>query len=206
MKKVDIDGYFFFDADKMPEAPVILEVGAYSTHAVKPLSQLYPKAKFVVVEASPACFFILIEKLRAFHNATACNVALAPIDGKRQFNEYAGGMDANSIFNREKEGLFPIRQTLIVGMTLPSILQKCSLTKVDLLLLNCEGAEIHAIRQLLDNEGLRNQVTQICLSFHCEHVKIYPPNVKDNLLKRLSEHYEITNGDDKVGYYLMVRK
>lgn len=206
MRKTDIDEYFFFDADKMPEAPTIIEIGAYSAHAIKPLSNLYPKGKFIVIEASLDCFNYLIKALQRFPNAIAYNLALSNTDEKVTINEYVEGIDANSSFDRTNEGLTLSKTHSAIGVTLKTLFNLCGMTTIDLLLLNCEGAEIYALQQLLDVEELRNRINQIGLSFHCDHVKIYSPAVKDELLQRLSVYYEIQRGNDPVGYYLLVRK
>ena len=206
MKKIVIDGYFFFDKDKIPDVPVIVEVGAYSLHEIQPLSARYPYSRIVVVEASPTCCQNLKPHLHLFQNLSVYNVALASADEDVRINEYKEGWDANSIYDRKAEGLVPVNSPVVPGRTLKSILDMCVITDLDLLLLNCEGGEVFALEQLLADAALRSRVNQISLSFHCDHVKIYSASVRDNLLSQIAEYYDITKGTDEVGYYLMVKK
>jgi len=205
MNKTDIDGYFFFDADLMPENPAVMEIGAYSAHAVAPVLNRYPHASFSVIEASPLCFRMLKTSTEPY-NVHVINLAIADKDDYVTLNEYAEGLDANSTFDRKSEGLTLTKATKIMGLTLPSLLEISGFTYLDLLLVNCEGCEVYILKQLIASQSLRNKVRQICLSFHCDHVKIYPTQVRDDLLWGIGPHYEITKGTDAVGYYLMVRK
>lgn len=203
MNKTDIDGFFFFDADLMPAEPVIVEVGVYSPHAFGPLTQRYPKCKLAAVEASPTCFGKLkLELAEAFGElpypcVTPYQYALAPVDAEIVINEYRGGLDANSVYNRDSEKLEVVKATTVTGLTLGSLLNRIGLDKVDLLLLNCEGAELFALRQLLADVHLRARIKQIGLSFHCDHVKIYGTDVRDEMLEKTAAYYDITKGTDR---------
>lgn len=211
MNKTNIDGYYFFDAARMPKSPVVLEVGAFSSDAVRVLSGLYPAGRFTLVEASPTCYGMLQEHIKGIPNTNALNFALAVADEDVAFHEFEEGPNAFSLFAREAEvkdkQLRPSKVVTVSGKRLSSLLDIAQIATADLVLLNCEGGELFALEQLLADESLRKRIGQLCLSFHCDHVKIYSPDIKEDLLRRLAPHYEIIRGDDKiVGYYLMVGK
>ena len=206
MTRTDIDGHFFFDSDRMPAAPRVVEVGAYSAHAAAPLLGRYPECRFAAVEASRDGFDRLKAALAPFPGAVVLRCALAGADGEVAFNEYEGGLDASSVFDRKAEGLVPARTTKVEGLSLGSLLDRVGFPAVDLLLLNCEGAELFALRQLVADAGLRARVGQVCVSFHCEHVRIYSREVRDELLAWLYPCYDEWKGGDSLGYWLLVEK
>jgi hypothetical protein len=74
--------------------------------------------------------------------------------------------------------------------------------------LNCEGGEVAAFQQLVRDPELRARIPQVCSSFHCDHVKIYPREVGQDCLNRMIEWYEIRRNDviPNIPYFLMTRK
>ena len=101
----------------------------------------------------------------------------------------------------------PVMVTTVTGMRLESLLDWADMEVCDLLLLNCEGGEICALRQLVASSELRGRVTQICTSFHCSHVKLYPESWRDGLLEFMAQWYEIQIGKfEPIPYYLFSQR
>ena len=97
--------------------------------------------------------------------------------------------------------------TTVTGMTLTSLLDWVDMKVCDLLLLNCEGGEIFALRQLVASPELRARVTQVCTSFHCSHVKLYPESWRNGLLELMAQWYEIQTGKfEPIPYYLFSQR
>ena len=99
------------------------------------------------------------------------------------------------------------RSADVHGYTLRSLLNKLGIGTCDLLLLNCEGAEIFAMRQLAEQPPLRDRVRQFATSNHCAHVSCYPKGVWDCLMYDLAPHYQAERLPfAAIPYYLFTRK
>jgi len=93
----------------------------------------------------------------------------------------------------------------VPGKCLRSLLAESCIGEIDLLLLNCEGAELHALRELAEDTELRVRVRQICTSFHCDHCATYPAEERDKLLAALLPYYGYQVGTQSIPYYLFTR-
>ena len=106
------------------------------------------------------------------------------------------------------EGMKLERTEQVYGATLSHLMDWMRVETCDLLLINAEGGEILAMEQLCTNAKLRERVTQFCTSGHFQHVHIYPKEVWDNLITRLSQWYTISQrvAVPEIPYYLWTRK
>lgn len=201
-----IDPYFFYDADRMPESPVVMEIGVFTANTSRVLLSRYPKARVVLIEADPANFAELA-RVTAGMQVERHHLALAETDAACKVYHY-GCEYCHSTFPRhEKEGLALYSTAMVQGYSLRGMLDALQIGCVDLLNLNCEGAEIHALRALCDDEALSARVEQVCTSFHCDHISLYPKSVREDLCARLSERYATHVGNFKeIPYYLFTRK
>lgn len=198
--------YFFYDAALLSDRPTMVEIGVFTVEKADRFVAAHPGGRAILVEPDPANFATLARRASGTPHAI-WNLALAKNDGPMPFHRY-GHEQWHSTFNRhECEGMRLVETVTVNGTTLDSLLGQTCMRQCDLLLMNCEGAEIFALEQICNDAALRSDVPQICTSFHCDHIHIYPPEVRDDLLQRMGRYYDITVGTFKpIPYYLFRRK
>jgi len=112
---------------------------------------------------------------------------------------------SHSTFHRSDRRL--LERVEVKALTLQDIFMVYTdMKKIDLLILNCEGAELYALDELARNPHLASKVVQICVSFHCP--RIYPTKRRDDLLDKLSDSFHIHVEPHPVGIpdHLLLRK
>ena len=197
-----LSDYYFFQ----PIRPVMLEVGCFTRTCATEWIRHYPAGRAIMVEPDPQNYAKL-EKLFAIASREMFQthrLAIGDMDGIVPFYRYGHEQWHSTTPRADK----PLVETVEVECcTLKTLLDKCRVDICDLLLLNCEGGEIPALEQLAASESLRYRVRQVCTSFHCDHIHLYAPAVRDKLLSALSEWYDIRQGAFKpIPYYLFTRK
>lgn len=202
--------FYFCEPEDFRDTPAAVLIGAYHRGQELPrLIEINPDIKIFIYEAEPSIFNrvashliddVASGKLPAEAKITLVNAAIAdsikPVAIYKYKQEEASSMI-------EVKGKPIEAKTTVNGVTLRAILDQHKLDKVDYLLMNCEGGELYAISQLLAQPDLPNKFPQICTSFHCDHVHLYPKEVKDSLLDGLADIYRTTLGSEKkVQHYL----
>ena len=135
------------DVDLAPLGAVrsVLDLGANVGLATVFLAQRLPGARFVCVEASPDTYAFLEENLRRnVADATAINAAAVGEPGgfhlqpgpRPGLHRVAPGRGADG--------------TAIEGMTVPQLLDRASLERVDLMKIDIEGGEIELLEHAAD--------------------------------------------------------
>ena len=208
MTTADVDGYFFYEPGIVRKNPVFVEVGAYTDHAVRPLKAAYPTSRMLVVEASPTCLESLREYVVLYEGVQVLPAALAREDGPVAFYEFKTGPDGFSVFDRSEQGLVVSAKMTAKGMRLSSLLREAGLSEVDLLMLNCEGAELFALEEMAASSALRGVVRQVGVSFHCEYdVVMYEMQRMYEALAGVAAWYDVTMRTTcRPTYYLLVRR
>ena len=204
-----LDDYFFYDPALLDGTPAIMEIGVFTCHKVLTLHEAYPHIRACLVEPDPGNWETLFRAISLLPPIVrACvdpyRYALMPHNGICDFYRYQH-QQFHSNFARHVNEPEKVLQDVVQvkGVTLPRLLDIAGLKRCDLLLLNCEGAEIYALEALLASEELRGRVGQICCSPHCYHVPVYPPKVWDDLMTRLKELYKVRQGKFKpIPYFL----
>ncbi len=195
----DIDAYYFFDPSLIESYPTVMEIGTFSTTAAQSLLEMNATSRIILVEAEEASADKLKKECeqRDMPSVTVLHRALAAADGPIAFNLYTS-RNANSIFDRRRQ----LRETVTVpGRCLQTLLDEAEIYRLDLLLMNCEGAEIHALQNLIDQPSLRERIGQICVA--CHRSKIYKTHVWNELLKALEEFYTIKQEKINSAFYLL---
>jgi hypothetical protein len=153
---------------------VVLQIGVANRQVANALRKHWPTMRHVMVEAD----------ITNARNFGAVQAALSGSEGpttlwlgKKAYEHSTFGRPASCI------GSETVR-----GLTLAAILDELGLTEVDLLLCNCEGAELHAIIQLAGSVGAR--VRQACMALHCLHVQHYSRQMLDAALVPLKGQWE----------------
>ncbi len=194
----DIDEYYFFDPSLVGEYPTVMEIGTFSTTAARTVLEMHPTSRIILVEAEEASADKLKKKCeRDMPSVTVLHRALVAVDGPIAFNLYTS-RNANSIFDRRRQ----LRETVTVpGRCLQTLLDEAEIYRLDRWRMNCEGAEIHALQDLIDQPSLRERIGQICVANH--RSKIYKTHVWNQLLKALEEFYTIKQKKINSPFYLL---
>lgn len=198
MKKINRD--YFYNEHLISEKPLFIEVGLWTIENLTYLNKQHPNSRLRAYEADPDNYKILVKNnnlpnLKTYHKAVGWET------GKMQFYKYEfpawhSMYPKHTIDMRKKVATIEVD-----AVSINDIIQE----PVDLLILNCEGCEIAVMNSLIRSESLRNNINQMCTSFH--EGKCYDKQVKENYLTLLRKYYHVfTNTDNVVHYYLFIRK
>ncbi len=206
-----LDRYVFFDLALMRPGPAILDVGGMTRERMETIQRILPGASIVTCEAGKAAYEELTRRPLP-KSLVVRHVALAPARGVLDFHvfEHSAMSSLEPWHQRESCGAQPavLAQTEHVpSRTLSQLIADHDLGIVDLLSLNCEGAELTALMEICLSHDLRTRVRQILVSFHCNphHLEAYPLQIRDALIANLAQHYIVVPGERHCQYFLFVR-
>lgn len=196
----NLDEYHYYDTEYLSNQPIMIEVGAFDLCLAMKFIEQNSEAKVYVYEASPTNFNELTSKIVP-KNIKTFNKALSQHNGYTTIYEY-DQKESSSMFERRERKL--VKTFTVEAETLSNMLMTNEVEKLDYLLLNCEGAELYALEQIVD---LNLPINQMCVSFHCrKDSEIYPSDVRDTVLELLKPMYTIHIGNERWGYYLLRRR
>ncbi len=137
---------------------VVVDVGANIGDFTMQAARLCPQGRVVAVEPLSAHVrqIRLHADLNGFGHVTSVRAALGATDG-------VADIEVTGLTSRPAAG--GVAAERVPQQTLASLLREAGLTHVDLLKLDCEGAEwdiLPAARDLLPH------IAQICMEYHCE--------------------------------------
>lgn len=202
-----LDRAVFFDRAAMRRGPVILDVGAVTLDLVRRYQALLPGCGIVTYEARQAAYDELT-RAPLPRSVRVHRAALAPVSGVLDFYVFEhAAMSALEPWHECGPARLD-RVERVDGLTLRQMIVENGLGIIDLLTLNCEGAELWALKELCTRPELRAQIRQVLVSFHCSdgHLLAYPPEVRDGLLAALAQHYVIIPGLRHTQWFLLVRQ
>jgi len=185
---IHITPYYFCDETVLPERPVIMHIGGDPATCTA-IRRHWPDAEIIVVEANAArCVDPLVMGADTVIHAalTQCNGPITLYLYKRT--------TASSLWRRPKFGE-PVETHEVEGCTLKTLMEdRGGVLELDLLLMNCEGAELFALMEIAVDAGLYARVRQICMATHCHRFPVYTQERLDWWLKRMEaeEGFDIT--------------
>lgn len=166
----------WFKDISLGENSVVVEIGAYSGNI-----SLYAVREFSVrqafaIEASQENFELLCKNCRNTP-IVPLNIAIAEKNGVLSFFKYADRPTSNSLLasnpRYSPDEILPdtnrksrAKRVEVKALTMLSLLEQLKIETVDLLLMNCEGAEVYILPQILENQELINRICQISIEFH----------------------------------------
>ena len=153
---MNIGDYFFCDDGRMPEAPKVVEIGVFTVDCAKVIMQRWPKARYCCVEPSNSNFIKLLDAARQVLNCHCYRAALASENGPLPFYEFGHEQWCSTFPRHINEGMKLERQYDVPGLTLTKLLDHMRVETCDLLLLNCEGAEVTAMVQIIESAKMRD--------------------------------------------------
>jgi len=183
--------FYWCDERLMRPDGVVLQIGVANTQVANALKENWPTMRHVMVEASRKNAWKFV----------AMNAALAaergPVKlwlGKKPYEHSTFGKPASCVGSE-----------IVRGLTLASMLDEIELPEVDLLLCNCEGAEMHLLLQLAGHVGCG--VRQACIALHYGHVQYYSLKTLDAMLAQLNGLWDMEfRRPQGLEYVLLTRK
>ena len=202
---VHLTTHYFCDAALMPGRPTIVHVGGDARTAARLLSR-WPGARIVIVEGDRVNYAALTAQPLP-PRVEAVHAALAQEDGPVTMHRVANP-GANSLWPMHRRGRWPlVAAEDVPGKTLGALMADTAVASLDLLLMNCEGAEIYAAWQLALDPRLRRRVAQVCTATHWRHYPVYPKRHIDVALDALAAYYVcVRECRDGLEYVLLRRR
>jgi FkbM family methyltransferase len=126
---------------------LIVDAGGYIGTAALTLSRLYPAARVVTIEPSSANFAVLTQNIQARANITAIKAALVDAPGKTiSLGDRGTGHWGFTIVGHPSDAHGVTELETVPGITLPEVMQRMGTTRIELLKLDIEGAELALFR------------------------------------------------------------
>jgi FkbM family methyltransferase len=207
MRLTYLDQYHFFNATIMPERPVVVKVGVDGIDDLQKMVGMYPKGDIFAYEADPRNYDKWLNPAKDL-GIYLYNYAIGPTaGGKMKLYRFVNTV-SNSEFPRHTHDP-NCKLVDSVEVNTKSIVQVADEVKrnISLLILNCEGGELHIMRALYD-ESIRKRIDQICVSFH--DPRIYATKHREEILTKLEPFYHVFRGNCPHGgipdYLLILRK
>lgn len=124
----------------LPDRPVILDLGSNCGYTIAHYKHLYPRARIIGVEMDEDNLALARRNVDGLEDVELLHGAVSHKDGIVSYNKQAKE-DAYRI----EYGEVTHRKT-VKALTIPSILQRYGLTRVDFLKLDIEGEEVNLFR------------------------------------------------------------
>jgi FkbM family methyltransferase len=199
------DKYMYFASNILPVNPTIVEVGSiHGAHGVKLCKKFNNKLTMIAYEAGTKNYNTLINAVSNVFPIILRHAAVTGSDGEVEFFEFEE-ISSNSIFPRHiGEGRNLRCISRIRSVSLNTIIQENSCDRIDLLFLNCEGAELGILKEVLEKPELRDRLGQLCVSFHGG--RIYPQSETINMVQKMSDFFWVTEEQNDWPCHLFVNK
>jgi len=160
IKETIFDGVYNFNYKLSPK--IILDVGAHVGDYSIYMGLEYPKAKIFAFEPNPKTYKILVEniKVNGVKNVTTINLGLSNRSQKEKlYLQLASGM--TSVYKKENHSFSSVS---INTLSLADFLRKYSVNSVDIMKVDCEGAEYKIFLGLPKNT--LSQIKNITMEYH----------------------------------------
>ncbi|MFT4061641.1 MAG: FkbM family methyltransferase [Edaphocola sp.] len=141
----------------LPSAATIVDLGANVGFATLFFAEKYPCAKIIAVEPSKGNFAVLAHNTASFTNIETLEAAAYPVAKQLEFSE--GALAYNSKLGAAVGNM----GYTVQGIGMADLMANFSLTKIDLLKIDIEGAEIDLLRT---NTGWLRNVGAIIAELH----------------------------------------
>lgn len=212
------DTYMYFATNVLPVNPVIVEVGSiHGAHGIKLCNKFDNKLTMIAYEAGKENYDSLLGSVMADYKCpsgihehtllvpiTVHRAAVTGSDGDVEFFEFQEE-SSNSIYPRHTgEGRRLRRTSKVRSVSLETIINENNCSSIDLLFLNCEGAELGILTEVLDKPELRDKLGQLCVSFHGG--RIYPQKSTIRMVERMSEFFWVVEEINDWPCHLFVNK
>ncbi len=200
------DKYMYFADNLLPKNPVIVEVGSiHGAHGIKLCRKFDNELTMIAYEAGKENYDSLADGVAEVKAPIATHrAAVTGSDGTVEFFEFVEE-SSNSIYPRHTgEGRHLRRTSSVRAVSLETIILENNCPRIDLLFLNCEGAELGVLGEVLTKPELRDRMGQLCVSFHGG--RIYSPEETLCITQRMSEFFWVVEEKSDWPCHLFVNK
>lgn len=200
------DTYMYFASDMLPTNPIIAEVGSiHGAHGIKLCKRFNDQLTMIAYEAGQENYASLVEGVVASKAAIATHrAAVTGNDGTAEFFEFVEE-SSNSVYPRHTgEGRRLRRTSQVKSVGIETIIRDNDCARIDLLFLNCEGAEIGILNEVLSKPELRDRLGQLCVSFHGG--RIYHQDETPQMVQKMSEFFWVVEEQNDWPCHLFVNK
>lgn len=150
----------------LPDDPIILDIGAHDGSDSEELSLLFPRGHIWSFEAQSDLYCILKRRLSGYANATPIHAAVCDFNGVITFHQSSGDSHGSGSIllpsahlESHPNVIFDERdQELVPAIALQTFLTAAQISRVDLIWLDLQGAELRALASI---ENLLSRVTVI---------------------------------------------
>lgn len=202
MNLIYLDEFHFVNESILPEDPSLVKVGVVGQGDIEAFQKLRDTSFCIGYEADDRNFQKELNKSlfdRFYHMAVG-------IDGEVMLHRFKNTV-SNSTFPRHTYDVNCklVDSVPVKSVSIKNVLKDNDLSKLDVLILNCEGGELPILRDLADKD-IRDRIGQICVSFH--DPRIYPTKEKNKVMDLLCEYYHIIQGkpNSYIPDYLLIRR
>jgi FkbM family methyltransferase len=212
------DTYMYFASNMLPDRPTIVEVGSiHGAHSVKLCDKFNRDGEYrltmIAYEAGKENYETLCQGIRRvfpgsggvfYRPVISHRAAVTGSDGDVDFYEFEE-ISSNSIYQRHiAEGRRLRRTSKVKSVSLDTVIAENKCSGIDLLFLNCEGAELGILREVLEKPQLRDRLGQLCVSFHGG--RIYPQKETVDMVEKMSEFFWVVEEKNDWPCHLFVNK
>lgn len=200
------DKYMYFASNILPADPTIVEVGSiHGVHGIKLYKKFNNNLTMIAYEAGIENYASLVKGVElANAPILPCHAAVTGSDGEIDFFEF-NEISSNSIYPRHiGEGRHLRHTNKIRSVSLETILRENGCPRIDLLFLNCEGAELGILEEVLTKRDLRGKLGQLCVSFHGG--RIYDQKETVQIVQRMSDFFWVVEEQNDWPCHLFVNK
>jgi FkbM family methyltransferase len=212
------DTYMYFASNMLPDNPVIVEVGSIrGAHGVKLCEKFKVDGEYkltmIAYEAGKENYATLCDGIsHVFPGSGGVfnrpiiphRAAVTGTDGEVEFFEFEE-ISSNSIYPRhEGEGRRLRRTSRVKSVGLDTIMRDNDCSRIDLLFLNCEGAELGVLEEVLASPTLMSRLGQLCVSFHGG--RVYPQGKTTDIVQRMSDFFWVVEEQNDWPCHLFVNK
>jgi len=199
LKAIDLPGagYHQFAPYLMPRTSSVLHVGAFPGKCALTLRNQYPEARLVLLEPDKENYVQLPQC-----GAEAHPWALAAGSGPTLFHHRAH-RTASSMFPdtvHVPEVSYEVR-----GVTLEEVHDITGRAPIDLMLLNCEGAEMYVVETILSDTAWPARIGQLSIAFH-PGPATYSVDCMRYMLRGLRKHYTPCRHPVASHWFLFLRR
>lgn len=213
------DTYMYFASNMLPNRPTIVEVGSiHGAHGIKLCQKFYGGLTMIAYEAGQENYASLSKGVKeaiifgrpgtsgGFLNSgiTSHRAAVTGTDGEVEFFEFVEE-SSNSIYPRHAgEGRHLRRTSSVRAVSLETVMRENHCSRIDLLFLNCEGAELGVLEEVLAKSHIRDRIGQLCVSFHGG--RIYSQEETLCMTQKMSEFFWVVEEKNDWPCHLFVNK
>jgi FkbM family methyltransferase len=162
-------GYVFRDQYHLspailPDAPLIMDLGTNCGYTVVHYKHLYPRARVVGVELDAGNFAVASRNVEGLEGVDLLHAAVSHQEGTASYNTLALE-DAFRIAPPVPGE--PVRLATVEAVTIPALLERFALTRVDFAKIDIEGEEVNLFKTGADLSWL-DAVDAINMEVHAE--------------------------------------